>query len=97
MVSDAGSLSGRAVFLYRCSCYQQLAECYYFFRILEQMFVQHEASLAEVHKHEGKLGLPAEMAIPILCAGLGILVLGFYSVDIVDDILKSGLPEVFLR
>ena len=43
------------------------------------------------------MGLPPEMAIPILCAGIGILVLGFYSVDIVDDILKSGLPEVFLR
>ena len=97
MVSDAGSLSGRAVFLYRYSCYQQLAERSYFFRILEQMFVQHEASLTEINRHEGKLGLPPEMAIPILCAGIGILVLGFYSVDIVDDILKSGLPEVFLR
>lgn len=74
-----------------------LLNAVYFFRILEQMFVQHEASLTEINRHEGKLGLPPEMAIPILCAGIGILVLGFYSVDIVDDILKSGLPEVFLR
>jgi len=70
----------------------QLSRTVYFFRILEQMFVQHEASLTEINRHEGKLGLPPEMAIPILCAGIGILVLGFYSVDIVDDILKSGLP-----
>ena len=28
---------------------------------------------------------------------IGILVLGFYSVDIVTDIIKLGLPEVFLR
>lgn len=69
----------------------------YFFRILEQMFIQREASLTEVHRHKGKLGLPVEMAIPIFVVGIGIMALGFYSVDIVTDIIKLGLPEVFLR
>ena len=36
-------------------------------------------------------------ASPILVGGIMILVLGFYSVDIVTDVVKLGLPEVFLR
>ena len=92
-----GAYQGGQYFYIVILVISSLLNAVYFFRILEQMFVQHEASLTEINRHEGKLGLPPEMAIPILCAGIGILVLGFYSVDIVDDILKSGLPEVFLR
>lgn len=92
-----GAYQGGQYFYIVVLVISSLLNAVYFFRILEQMFVQHEASLTEINRHEGKLGLPPEMAIPILCAGIGILVLGFYSVDIVDDILKSGLPEVFLR
>ena len=89
-----GAYQGGQYFYIVILVISSLLNAVYFFRILEQMFVQHEASLTEINRHEGKLGLPPEMAIPILCAGIGILVLGFYSVDIVDDILKSGLPEV---
>ena len=74
-----------------------LLNAIYFFRILEQMFVQREASLTEVHRHKGKLGLPFPMALPIAITGIGIVALGFYSVDIVTDIIKIGLPEVLLR
>ena len=76
---------------------QRLLNAIYFFRIIEQMFIQREASLTEVHPHKGKLGLPLSMVIPILVGGIMILVLGFYSVDIVTDVVKLGLPEVFLR
>ena len=61
------------------------------------MFIQRDASLTEVHPHQGKLGLPFSMVLPILVGGIMILVLGFYSVDIVTDVIKLGLPEVFLR
>jgi hypothetical protein len=37
------------------------------------------------------------MVLPIGITGLGILVLGIYSYDIVVGVLKLGLPEVFLR
>jgi multicomponent Na+:H+ antiporter subunit D len=74
-----------------------LLNAIYFFRILEQMFVQREASLTEVHRHKGKLGLPFPMAVPIAVTGIGIVALGFYSVDIVTEIIKLGLPEVLLK
>ena len=81
-----GAYQGGQYFYIVVLVISSLLNAVYFFRILEQMFVQHEASLTEINRHEGKLGLPPEMAIPILCAGIGILVLGFYSVDIVDDL-----------
>ena len=37
------------------------------------------------------------LLLAILVGGIMILVLGFYSVDIVTDVVKLGLPEVFLR
>ena len=74
-----------------------LLNAIYFFRIIEQMFVQREASLTEINPPSTKLGLPWEMVVPIFCVGMGILVLGFCSSTIVSDILKLGLPEVFVR
>lgn len=74
-----------------------LLNAIYFFRIIEQMFVQREASLPDVHPHEGKLGLPVPMAIPLAVIGLTVLFLGWYSADIINGIIKLGLPEVFLR
>lgn len=73
-----------------------LLNAIYFFRIIEQMFVQQEASLTEVHPVTTRLGLPISMVIPIAVMGLGVLVLGFYSSDVVR-IIMSGLPEVFVR
>lgn len=73
-----------------------LLNAIYFFRILEQMFVHKEAELTEVHPVSTKLGLPISMVIPIAIMGLGVLVLGFYSSDVVS-IIMSGLPEVFVR
>lgn len=92
-----GAYTGAQYFYIAVLVISSLLNAIYFFRILEQMFVQREASLTEVHPHKGKLGLPVEMAIPIFVVGIGILVLGFYSVDIVTDVIKLGLPEVFLR
>lgn len=74
-----------------------LLNAIYYFRIVEQMFVQREASLTELHKPATKFGLPMSMVLPIGITGLGILVLGIYSYDIVVGVLKLGLPEVFLR
>ena len=92
-----GAYTGAQYFYIAVLVISSLLNAIYFFRIIEQMFVQREASLTEVHPHEGKLGLPISMAIPILVGGIMILVLGFYSVDIVTDVIKLGLPEVFLR
>lgn len=92
-----GAYTGQQYFYIAVLVISSLLNAIYFFRILEQLFVQREASLTEVHRHKGKLGLPAEMAFPIIIVGIGILALGFYSVDIVTDIIKLGLPEVFLR
>ena len=92
-----GAYTGQQYFYIAVLVVSSLLNAIYFFRIIEQMFVQREASLTEVHPHKGKLGLPFSMALPIFVMGIGILVLGFYSVDIVTDIIKLGLPEVFLR
>lgn len=92
-----GAYTGQQYFYIAVLVISSLLNAIYFFRIIEQMFIQREASLTEVHPHKGKLGLPWPMVIPILVSGIMILVLGFYSVDIVTDILKLGLPEVFLR
>ena len=92
-----GAYTGEQYFYIMVLVISSLLNAIYFFRIIEQMFIQREASLTEVHPHKGKLGLPVEMVIPIMVAGIGILALGFYSVDIVTNIIKIGLPEVFLR
>ena len=92
-----GAYTGAQYFYIAVLVISSLLNAIYFFRIIEQMFIQREASLTEVHPHKGKLGLPLSMVIPILVGGIMILVLGFYSVDIVTDVVKLGLPEVFLR
>ena len=92
-----GAYTGAQYFYIAVLVISSLLNAIYFFRIIEQMFVQREASLTEVHPHKGKLGLPLFMALPILVGGIMILVLGFYSVDIVTDVIKLGVPEVFLR
>ncbi len=92
-----GAYTGKQYFYIGVLVVSSLLNAIYFFRIIEQMFVQREASLPEVHRAGHRLGLPVEMALPILVAGTSILVLGFWSVDIVTHIIKLGLPEVFLR
>ncbi len=92
-----GAYTGEQYFYIGVLVVSSLLNAIYFFRIIEQMFIQREASLTEVHRHKGKLGLPIEMALPIAITGIGIVALGFCSVDIVTDIIKLGLPEVFLR
>ena len=92
-----GAYTGEQYFYIAVLVISSLLNAIYFFRIIEQMFVQSEASLTEIHPHKSKLGLPFTMALPILIIGVGILALGFYSADIVTDVIKVGLPEVFLR
>lgn len=92
-----GAYTGKQYFYIAVLVISSLLNAIYFFRIIEQMFVQREASLTEINPHKGKLGLPFEMILPIFVVGISILVLGFWSVDIVTDIIKLGLPEVFLR
>ena len=69
----------------------------YFFRVMENVFVNKDPQLKEINSPAGKLELPLQMLIPIVVMGLGILVLGFCNASIVDGIIKLGLPEVFLR
>lgn len=92
-----GAYTGAQYFYIAVLVVSSLLNAIYFFRIIEQMFIQREASLTEIHPHKSKLGLPFTMALPIVVIGIGILVLGFYSVDIVSGIIKLGLPEVFVR
>ena len=52
--------------------------------------------LEELKSEKGKLELPWQMLIPIILFGLAILALGIGNGFLVD-IIKFGLPEVFLR
>lgn len=74
-----------------------LLNAVYFFRVMENVFINPAPALKEVHAPTGKLELPLQMLIPIIVMGVGILVLGFCNASIVDGIIKLGLPEVFLR
>lgn len=74
-----------------------LLNAVYYFRIIEQMFVQREASLTEINPPSTRFGLPMNMVIPIGLTGIAILVLGICSSTLVTDIINVGLPEVFTK
>ena len=74
-----------------------LLNAVYYFRIVEQMFVQKEASLTEINPPDTKFGLPMNMVLPIGATAIAILVLGVCSSTIVTDIINIGLPEVLLK
>lgn len=74
-----------------------LLNAIYFFRVLENVFINPDPGLKEINPPAGKLELPLQMLIPIVIFGIAILALGFCNAAIVDGIIKLGLPEVFLR
>ena len=74
-----------------------LLNAVYFFRVLENVFINPAENLKEVNPPTGKLELPLQMLIPIIVFGIAILALGFCNEAIVDGIIKLGLPEVFAR
>ncbi len=74
-----------------------LLNAIYFFRVLENVFINPDPNLEEVNPPAGKLELPLQMLIPIVIFGIAILALGFCNEAIVDGIIKLGLPEVFAR
>ena len=73
-----------------------LLNAIYFFRVMENVFVNPPANLKEVNP-VGKFELPLQMLIPIIIFGIAILALGVYNGVLVNEIVKLGLPEVFLR
>ena len=74
-----------------------LLNALYFFRVMENIFVNPKAELTEVNAPKGKLELPLQMLIPIVIMGIAVLALGFGNAMIADGILNLGMPEVFLR
>ena len=74
-----------------------LLNAIYFFRVMENIFVNPDAGLKEVNVPTEKLELPWQMLLPIVIMGIAVLALGFGNAIIVDDVLKLGMPEVFLR
>ena len=92
-----GAFEGRQYIYIVVLVISSLLNAVYYFRIIEQMFVQREASLVEIHHPDSKFGLPMNMVLPIGITGLGILFLGIYSSDLVTRVIQLGLPEVFLR
>ena len=74
-----------------------LLNAVYFFRVLENVFINPDPGLKELNPPTGKLELPLQMLITIVVFGIAILALGFCSEMIVDGIIKLGLPEVFVR
>ena len=74
-----------------------LLNAVYFFRVLENVFINPDPGLKELNPPTGKLELPLQMLIPIVVFGIAILALGFCNEMIVDGIIKLGLPEVFVR
>ena len=73
-----------------------LLNAIYFFRVMENVFVNPPANLKEINP-VGKFELPLQMLIPIVIFGVAILALGVYNGVLVNEIVKLGLPEVFLR
>ena len=74
-----------------------LLNAVYFFRVLENVFINPDPGLKELNPPTGKLELPLQMLIPIVVFGIAILALGFCNEMIVDGIMKLGMPEVFVR
>ncbi len=74
-----------------------LLNAIYFFRVLENVFINPAAELKEVNPVAGKLELPWQMLLPIVVFGIMILALGFCNASIVEGIISLGLPEVFVR
>ncbi len=74
-----------------------LLNAVYFFRVLENVFINPPAELKEVTPVHGKLELPLSMLLPIIVFGIMILALGFCNASIVEGIISLGLPEVFVR
>jgi len=74
-----------------------LLNAIYFFRVMENVFVNPPADLKEVNAPKGKLELPLQMLIPIVIMGIAVLALGFGNAMIADGVLNLGMPEVFLR
>ena len=74
-----------------------LLNAIYFFRVMENVFVNPPADLKEVNAPKGKLELPLQMLIPIVIMGIAVLALGFGNAVIADGVLNLGMPEVFLR
>ena len=74
-----------------------LLNAVYYFRIIEQMFVEKEAALTEINPPDTRFGLPMSMVLPIGVTGIAILALGVCSSSLVTDIINIGLPEVLLK
>lgn len=92
-----GAYSGAQYFYIIVLVVSSLLNAIYFFRILEQMFIQREAELEELREVKSKLGLPWEMLVPIAVEGVAILAMGFMSADLISNAFMLGLPEVFIR
>lgn len=84
--------SGKAIFA-AVLLVSSLLNAIYFFKVLETVFTKQDQKL-EVINETGKFELPLSMLIPIVIAGLMILVLGLGNTILVDSIIKAGLPEV---
>jgi len=74
-----------------------LLNAIYFFRVMENIFINPDPGLKELNPPTGKLELPLQMLVPIVVFGIAILALGFCNGAIVDGIISLGLPEVFAR
>jgi len=73
-----------------------LLNAIYFFKVLENVFINKDAELAEIRPKTGKLELPLVMLIPIILFGIAIIALGIAN-GWLADVISLHLPEVFLR
>ena len=92
-----GAMEGAQYYIIAVIIISSLLNAIYFFRIIENIFISPNANLKDINKPTGKFELPLQMLIPIVIFGILILAIGFCSTEIVDGIIKLGLPEVFLR
>lgn len=92
-----GAMQGEQYIFIAVLVVSSLLNAIYFFRVIENIFINPDAGLKEINPPAGKLELPLQMLLPIIVFGLVILALGFCNGMIVDGIIKLGLPEVFLR
>jgi hypothetical protein len=69
-----------------------------FYRILETIYFKGEKNMQRLST--GRVGsvpveIPATMLGPILVMAAGVLVLGFFSGDIIESVIRFTVPEGF--
>jgi multicomponent Na+:H+ antiporter subunit D len=91
-----GALNAEKWFFAAALIFSSLINAILFFRILEKVYfktpIEHSN---EGHEKIARHEAPASMLVPIYVMAAGILMLGFYSGDIISTVIQFTVPEGF--